>query len=70
MRVNAVRSGPARTEGTQGMGEDLDALAARAPAGRPAEPAEIAEAIAYLASDAASFVHGAVLPVDGGRTAV
>ncbi|MCX4785142.1 MULTISPECIES: SDR family NAD(P)-dependent oxidoreductase [unclassified Streptomyces] len=70
VRVNAVRSGPARTEGTQGMGEDLDALAAQAPAGRPAEPAEIAEAIAYLASDAASFVHGAVLPVDGGRTAV
>lgn len=66
VRVNAVRSGPARTEGTVRMGEDLDALAAQAPAGRPAEPVEIA----YLASDAASFVHGAVLPVDGGRTAV
>jgi NAD(P)-dependent dehydrogenase (short-subunit alcohol dehydrogenase family) len=70
VRVNAVRSGPARTEGTAGMGEDLVALAAQAPAGRPAEPEEIAEAIGYLASDAASFVHGAVLPVDGGRTAV
>ncbi|MER7792656.1 SDR family NAD(P)-dependent oxidoreductase [Streptomyces sp. NPDC097640] len=70
VRVNAVRSGPARTEGTAGMGEDLGALAAQAPAGRPAEPEEIAEAIAYLAGDAASFVHGAVLPVDGGRTAV
>ncbi|MDH6128691.1 SDR family NAD(P)-dependent oxidoreductase [Kitasatospora sp. GP82] len=70
VRVNAVRPGPARTEGTAGMGEDLGALAAQAPAGRPAEPEEIAEAIAYLASDAASFVHGAVLPVDGGRTAV
>jgi NAD(P)-dependent dehydrogenase (short-subunit alcohol dehydrogenase family) len=52
------------------MGEALDALAAQAPAGRPAAPQEIAEAIAYLAGDAASFVHGAVLPVDGGRTAV
>lgn len=70
VRVNAVRPGPVRTEGTAGMGEDLDALAAQAPAGRPAEPEEIAEAIAYLAGDAASFVHGAVLPVDGGRTAV
>ncbi|WEB44510.1 SDR family oxidoreductase [Streptomyces yunnanensis] len=70
VRVNAVRPGPVRTEGTAGMGEDLDALAAHAPAGRPGTPQEIAEAIAYLAGDAASFVHGAVLSVDGGRTAV
>ncbi|SFH16886.1 SDR family NAD(P)-dependent oxidoreductase [Streptomyces mirabilis] len=70
VRVNAVEPGPTRTEGTAGMGEDLDALAAQAPAGRPAEAKEIAEAIAYLAGDGASFVHGAILPVDGGRTAV
>ncbi|WP_344048953.1 glucose 1-dehydrogenase [Streptomyces thermoalcalitolerans] len=70
VRVNAVRPGPTRTEGTAGMSEALDALAAQAPVGRPADPKEIAEAIAYLASDAASFVQGAVLPVDGGRTAV
>ncbi|MFD8074974.1 SDR family NAD(P)-dependent oxidoreductase [Streptomyces sp. NPDC059718] len=70
VRVNAVEPGPTRTEGTSGMGEDLVALASQAPAGRPAAPEEIAEAIAYLASDAASFVHGVVLPVDGGRTAV
>ncbi|MFE7662324.1 SDR family NAD(P)-dependent oxidoreductase [Streptomyces celluloflavus] len=70
VRVNAVRPGPVRTEGTAGMGEDLDVLAAQAPAGRVAAPQEIAEAIAYLAGDAASFVQGAVLPVDGGRTAV
>ncbi|MFF4756486.1 SDR family NAD(P)-dependent oxidoreductase [Streptomyces sp. NPDC002514] len=70
VRVNAVEPGPTRTEGTVAMGEDLDALAAQAPAGRPASAEEIAEAIGYLASDAASFVQGAVLPVDGGRTAV
>jgi len=70
VRVNAVQPGPTRTEGAAGMGDALDALAAQAPAGRPAAPEEIAEAIAYLASDAASFVHGAVLPADGGRTAV
>ncbi|WP_274911321.1 SDR family NAD(P)-dependent oxidoreductase [Streptomyces sp. WZ-12] len=70
VRVNAVEPGPTRTESTVGMGEALDALAAQAPAGRPAAPEEIAEAIAYLASDAAGFVQGAVLPVDGGRTAV
>ncbi|MGW1620603.1 SDR family NAD(P)-dependent oxidoreductase [Streptomyces sp. NPDC002172] len=70
VRVNAVEPGPTRTEGTAVMGDDLGALAAQAPAGRPAEAREIAEAIAYLVSDAASFVQGAILPVDGGRTAV
>lgn len=70
VRVNAVQPGPTRTEGTADMGTDLDTLASQAPAGRPATPREIAEAIAYLAGDTASFVHGVVLPVDGGRTAV
>ena len=46
------------------------ALASAAPAGRPALPEEIASAIVYLAGDEASFVHGALLPVDGGRVAV
>lgn len=70
VRVNAVQPGPTRTEGAAGMGTDLDTLASQAPAGRPATPREIAEAIGYLAGDTASFVHGVVLPVDGGRTAV
>jgi NAD(P)-dependent dehydrogenase (short-subunit alcohol dehydrogenase family) len=70
VRVNAVAPGPTRTEGTVVMGEALDEYAALAPAGRPATAEEIAEAIAFLASDRASFIHGAVLPVDGGRTAV
>ena len=51
------------------MGEGLDQLASLAPAGRPASPDQIASAIVYLASDQASFVHGAVLAVDGGRAA-
>lgn len=70
VRVNAVAVGPTRTEGTAPMGEALDGQAAQAPAGRPASPKEIAASIVYLAGDGASFVHGAVLPVDGGRTAV
>jgi NAD(P)-dependent dehydrogenase (short-subunit alcohol dehydrogenase family) len=70
VRVNAVSPGPTRTEGTEPMGATLDQMAALAPAGRVASPEEIAAAIRYLASDAASFVHGVVLSVDGGRGAV
>jgi len=69
VRVNAVSPGPTRTEGTAAMGETLDQLAALAPAGRPAAPEEIASAIGYLAGPEASFVHGAILDVDGGRHA-
>ena len=70
VRVNAVSPGPTLTEGTAGMGDGLAQLAAMAPAGHPGTPEQIANAIVYLASDDASFVHGAVLPVDGGRAAV
>jgi NAD(P)-dependent dehydrogenase (short-subunit alcohol dehydrogenase family) len=70
VRVNAVSPGPTRTEGTVVMGDALRQLAAQAPAGRPAAPEEIAEAIVFLASDRASFIQGAIVPADGGRTAV
>lgn len=70
VRVNAVSPGPTRTEGTEVMGEGLEQLAVQAPAGRPATADEIAEAIVFLATDRASFIYGANLAVDGGRTAV
>src|SRR5258707_8515302 len=70
VRVNAVSPGPTRTEGADAMGEGLAQLAAQAPAGRPATANEIAEAIVFLATDRASFIHGAKLAVDGGRTAI
>ncbi len=70
VRVNAVTPGPTRTEGTKEMGEGLEQLAAQGPARRPAAADEIAEAIVFLATDRASFIYGANLAVDGGRTAV
>jgi NAD(P)-dependent dehydrogenase (short-subunit alcohol dehydrogenase family) len=70
VRVNAVSPGPTRTEGTDAMGEGLEQLAAQAPAGRPATADEIAEAIVFLATDRSSFIYGAKIAVDGGRTAI
>jgi NAD(P)-dependent dehydrogenase (short-subunit alcohol dehydrogenase family) len=69
-RVNAVSPGPTRTEGTAAIGELLAQSAANAPLNRVATPEEIAAGIVFLASDEASMIHGAVLPVDGGRLAV
>jgi NAD(P)-dependent dehydrogenase (short-subunit alcohol dehydrogenase family) len=70
VRVNAVSPGPRRTEGTDAMGEGLEQPAAQAPAGRPATADKIVEALVFLATERASFIHGATLTVDGGRTAV
>ena len=67
VRVNAVSPGPTITEGTAELG---DGLADGGPAGRLATADEIAQAISFLAGPEASFIHGAVLAVDGGRTAV
>jgi 3-oxoacyl-[acyl-carrier protein] reductase len=53
-------------------GRSIDEVAAEdaadVPAGRPAEPREVADAIAFLASRAAGYINGTVLTVDGGRT--
>lgn len=70
VRVNAVTPGPTRTQGTEEMGEGLEQLAAQAPAHRPATADEIAEAVVFLATDRASYIYGANLAVDGGRTAI
>ena len=70
VRVNAIAPGPTRTPGTEPMGDNLDRLATTVPHGRPAAPEEIANAALFLGSDEASYVNGAVVAVDGGRTAV
>jgi NAD(P)-dependent dehydrogenase (short-subunit alcohol dehydrogenase family) len=70
VRVNAVAPGPTRTAMTEAVPEEMvNQLAALAPAGRVARPAELAAAIVFLASDDASFIHGVTLAVDGGRVA-
>src|ERR1700739_1789588 len=70
VRVNAVAPGPTRTPGTELMGDGLDQLASTLPLGRPASTEEIAAAAVFLGSEEASYINGAVLAVDGGRTAV
>ena len=70
VRVNAVAPGPTRTALMEAVPEEMVIqLAALAPAGRVAQPAELAAAIVFLASDDASFVHGVTLAVEGGRVA-
>lgn len=73
VRVNAVCPGtvdsPWVRRLVEEVGESLDALRARQPMGRLGKPQEIAEAVAYLASDDAAFVTGTAFVIDGGLTA-
>jgi len=73
IRVNAVCPGtvdsPWVRRLVEEVGESLDALRARQPMGRLGTPDEIAGAVLYLASDAAAFVTGSALVIDGGMTA-
>lgn len=72
VRVNSVNPGPILTErlaeGYADGTRDIRATAAAVVLGRLGEPREVGNAIAFLASDAASYVHGATVVVDGGRT--
>ncbi len=73
IRVNAVCPGYIHTPMVQGIFDEIDGfedrVASRHPIGRLGEPSEIAEAVVWLSSDAASFVTGHNMPVDGGYTA-
>ena len=67
IRVNCVAPGVIDTDMVQVLGrETLDELARTTPLGRLGRPEDIAEAVAYFASDRASFVTGQVLTADGG----
>ena len=78
IRVNAVCPGPIDTPllVAAGGGERLDQdavyqlYASRVPMGRVASPREVAEAVLFLASDAASYITGTPLSVDGGYVAI
>lgn len=82
IRVNCIAPGSTQTAMLETVIGDLaakypdrfpvsssDAYKAATPLGRFADPQEIAHAVAFLASDAASFITGVILPVDGGGTA-
>ena len=69
VNVNAVAPGYVATDNTQALRDDpvrREQILVRIPAGRWAEPEDIAGAIVFLSSTAADYVHGVVLPVDGG----
>ncbi len=69
VNVNAVAPGYIATDNTAALQADAGReaqLMARVPAGRWGHPDEIADPVVFLASDAARFLHGAILPVDGG----
>ena len=69
INVNAIAPSYFTTELTSALREDAErseALLARLPAGRFGEPDDLKGAAVFLASDAATYVHGTILPVDGG----
>jgi NAD(P)-dependent dehydrogenase (short-subunit alcohol dehydrogenase family) len=72
IRVNAIAPGWVETELTKGARADparSEAIIARTPFGRWGRPEDIGGAVVFLCSEAAGFVTGTVLPVDGGYTA-
>lgn len=69
VRCNAIAPGfmeTRMTEATRAQPEKLAFFLNRVPMGRPGQPEELAGAVLFLTSDAASYITGAILPVDGG----
>ena len=76
IRVNVVSPGPIKTPGLGGLVADdqqpslFDALAAQVPLGRLGQAGEVAKTVAFLASEASSFINGVELFVDGGMAQI
>jgi NAD(P)-dependent dehydrogenase (short-subunit alcohol dehydrogenase family) len=70
IRVNTIAPGPVDTPMMRGSmtDEQIAAYARQMPVGRLGQPEEVAYAAVWLASDESTFVTGAVIPIDGGRT--
>jgi 2-deoxy-D-gluconate 3-dehydrogenase len=69
INVNAVAPGYIETNNTEALRADPDrsaAILSRIPAGRWGEPSDIGDAVAFLLAPASDYMHGAVVPVDGG----
>jgi len=65
--ANVVAPGPVNTDMIKDLSEQQrQTILAAVPLGRFAEPAEIAAAVSFLASDNAGFITGTIIPVDGG----
>jgi gluconate 5-dehydrogenase len=69
IRVNAIAPGPFPNEKVQQNTQFIENLKRKNPLGRIGYPDDIKGAVVFFASDASSFITGAVLPVDGGWTA-
>lgn len=69
VRVNTVAPGATRTPINAGSDDVITQMTSGTPAGRPGTPDEVAAAVAWVVSDDASYLHGALIPLDGGITA-
>lgn len=70
IRVNAVAPGPIWTPLIPSTMPDADTFGKDTPMGRPGQPAEVAPAYVFLASEDASYISGATIPITGGRVTI
>uniref|UniRef100_UPI0025EE3764 SDR family NAD(P)-dependent oxidoreductase n=1 Tax=Lapillicoccus sp. TaxID=1909287 RepID=UPI0025EE3764 len=68
VRVNTVAPGATLTPGNESSRAVLDVMTAGTPAGVVVRPQDIADGVAFLVSDRAAMIHGAILDVDGGTS--